>query len=139
MTFTLNEDGSVTANGTATDGNASHYIGFKITVPAGEYIMSGCPADGSTDSSRMSCYDTLWKNGIHDYGNGIRISFADDTVRIFTVSITIGKKVEQITFYPMLRCIEIIDDTYEPYKSSVEEYIADLETRVKALEGIQGD
>lgn len=60
-------------------------------------------------------------------------------MRIFTVSITIGKKVEQIIFYPMLRCIEIIDDTYEPYKSSVEEYIADLETRVKALEGIQGD
>lgn len=60
-------------------------------------------------------------------------------MRIFTVSITIRKKVEQITFYLMLRCIEIIDDTYESYKSSVEEYIADLETRVKALEGIQGD
>ena len=68
VTFTVNEDGSVTANGTATDGIVSYYIRVKITVPDGEYIMSGCPADGSTDIYCMSCYNTSWVNAIHDYG-----------------------------------------------------------------------
>ena len=130
VTFTVNEDGSVTANGTATDGTASHYIGVKITVPAGEYIMSGCPADGSTDTYRMSCYNTSWSNAIHDYGGGIKISFTDDTVRMFTISVAPGKQVENLTFYPMLRYAEITDDTYEPYKPSVEERLAALEAAI---------
>ena len=130
VTFTVNEDGSVTANGTATDGTASHYIGVKITVPAGEYIMSGCPADGSTDTYRMSCYNTSWSNAIHDYGGGIKISFTDDTVRMFTISVAPGKQVENLTFYPMLRYAEITDNTYEPYKPSVEERLAALEAAI---------
>ena len=49
---------------------------------------------------------------------------------MFTISVAPGKQVENLTFYPMLRYAEITDDTYEPYKPSVEERLAALEAAV---------
>ncbi|MDE6789189.1 MAG: hypothetical protein K2J47_07720, partial [Ruminococcus sp.] len=43
---------------------------------------------------------------------------------------------EGITIYPMIRSAEITDDTYEPYRPSVAEYIANLEERITALESM---
>jgi len=38
--------------------------------------------------------------------------------------------LENLTFKPILRYAEITDDTYEPYKPSVEERLAALEAAI---------
>ena len=55
--FTVNDDGSVTVNGTAT-ANVNFYLCYdkQMNFPAGRYMMSGCPKGGSLSTYRMEAY-----------------------------------------------------------------------------------
>lgn len=75
VTFTVNDDGSVTANGTATATIVFDYHslvtpdGF-ITLDPGIYMLSGCPAGGSNSTWKLD----LESNGLNfmvDYGSGV--------------------------------------------------------------------
>lgn len=140
VTFTVNKDGSVTTSGTAT---ANAQIVIFDGKPDPETFnqklhLSGCPDGGSASTYRMiiqnatSGFSTL----CIDSGSGADLTIASDITRIrclFTVYS--GQTVENITLYPMLRYAEITDDTYDPYKPSVEERLAVLEEKFAALEG----
>ena len=52
-----------------------------------------------------------------------------DKIRV-VIAGNAGTVFENVTFYPMLRYSEITDDTYEPYKPSVEERLAALEAAI---------
>lgn len=60
---------------------------------------------------------------------------ADDNRLLIYIRIGNGTDVDGLIFRPMLRYAEITDDTYEPYKPSVEERLAVLEEKFAALEG----
>lgn len=114
ITWTLNGDGSVTANGTATAG-AAYYIsnnryddyGVPIKLdPNRTYFLSGCPAGGSSTTYRLvgRRYDEnmnlMTDNYRNDYGEGVEVSGAAN-LYVF-IYISDGATVNNLTFYPML-------------------------------------
>lgn len=114
VTFTVNADGSVTVNGTAT-ANAYFVVG-KLTLSAGSYIVSGCPANGS--SSKYFVYADH-SGGKSDYGSGGAFTLADTKEVIATIAVRSGITVSNLTFYPMIRLASITDDTFEPYQGDI--------------------
>lgn len=107
ITYTVNNDGSVTANGTAT-GNAQNTI-VSIPLKAGDYILSG----GKSKTRRIFAL----VNGTYydDIGNGIAFSVTEDTTIRSAITINAGEICSNEIFYPMIRLASITDDTYEPY------------------------
>lgn len=72
VTFTVNEDGSVTANGTAT-ANANFYLKqslFDKELVEKEVIVSGCPSGGGENTYMLYMYNQNFGNGRFDIGNG---------------------------------------------------------------------
>ena len=136
--FTVNGDGSVTANGTAT-ANAD----LDITVnnlQDGKYILSGCPEGGGNSTYSVILYRINASNGFDfmvSNSGGDTVKGVSSNTKKYVVRIRIanGYTAENLTFRPMLRYAEIADDTYEPYKPSVEERLAVLEEKFAALEG----
>lgn len=131
MTFTVNKDGSVTANGTAT-ATADISISTKLTILNGDYTLTCCPAGGSADSYRAiariyDSEDNPLTATLIDTGEGLTVTGFDDSYINVIIRISSGVTAENLTFRPMLRCAEITDGTYEPYKPSVEERLAALE------------
>lgn len=128
VTFTVNEDGSVTCNGTA-DGTASITLG---TWTNGGYILSGSPQDGSWNTYMLQIYSisTLSAKYI-DVGFGVNILESENyQVRI---RIANGYTCDSLTFYPMIRLASIEDDTYEPYIENTE-----LDVALPALPTFKG-
>ena len=113
VTFTVNDDGSVTVNGTATA--FTYYImKSNFTVPANT-ILSGCPSGGHASSgyTLVMTFDGLATRV--DTGNGVALHTEDMACKSCYIQIAPGVTVTDITFYPMLRLDYIEDDTYEPY------------------------
>lgn len=114
VTFTVNEDKSVTVNGTATNGVDS-FINQDVNIGAGQYILSGCPSGGDYNKYHIQvCIDGKWNPEHYDIGNSRTI---DVTQKITQVAIVIAKgaTVNNLTFYPMIRLASVTDGTYEPY------------------------
>ena len=59
ITFTRNDDGSLTANGTAGPSNATAHLRiYAGTIPTGEYAFCGCASGGSNVKYDLYCWDT---------------------------------------------------------------------------------
>jgi len=123
VTLTVNDDLSLTANGTAT-ANAYFYLmgtghgNEKLYLPAGSYLLSGCPAGGAA----ANAYAVVAR----DNNGSWRASYGGDgTVTIseggyleqISVVIHNGVTVNNLTFKPMLRLAIETDPTYEPYSN----------------------
>lgn len=112
LTFTVNADGSVTANGTSTASWAFEIN--RITIPKGSYILS----DGDVGNSNIfiQVTNSAKTSAIADTINGESVmTFNSDTdivVRIFWQN---GITVSNLAFKPMIRLASIADATYEPY------------------------
>lgn len=144
VTFTVGEDGSVTASGTATDNALLYIYGTANTtsgqkpIDKGNYVLSGCPSGGSDSTYRMRLgyrsEDITTNLFIVDYGEGANLDLSYDTIGSAVIQIMSGVTVDNLVFKPMLRDARITDSTYEAYKPSVADYISDLESRLAALE-----
>ena len=114
VTFTVNADGSINVNGTA-----SADINF-IVCSVGAWhanplcILSGCPASGSSSTY----YLRLIRPGVvsrNDTGSGVLLDVdivKDGVVRIDVLN---GTTVNNALFKPMIRDARIKDSTYVPY------------------------
>lgn len=114
VTFTVNNDGSITCNGTAS-ANTFLKIG-DLSLTSQSYILTGCPSEGGKDSYVLRCY----KNGNikgTDVGNGVNINESIDGY--VEIRITSGYTCDNLAFYPMIRKADIKDDTYEPYHEPI--------------------
>ena len=120
VTFTVNEDGSVTANGTAS-ATGSILLSKELGLEVGEeYVLSGSPQGSSATTYRLQ----IWYNNVGacalEYGDGKKFIPTDDinnsNLAIYMVN---GAIFNNVTFYPMIRLASITDDTYEPYKETV--------------------
>lgn len=119
LTFTVNSDGSVIVNGTATQN--SYYVFSEASttavVPAVKldktkrYYLHGCPSGGS--SSTYSLYGRFFKEGetvgsnygteYIDIGNGVITSASQQYVCVqLFIKIGNGTQVNNLVFYPML-------------------------------------
>ena len=121
ITYTVNDDKSVTANGTCNS-SADHsliVLCSNLTLKKGKYILSGC-VGGSSTTYKLDILGSDGKPAYIDYGEGCEMSLEEDTtftsVRIVVYG---GVKVNNLVFKPMIRYASIEDDSYEPYVPSV--------------------
>ena len=114
VTFTVNEDKSVTANGTPASTVA---LVFFNTLSKGTYIVSGCPKNGST--STYSVQNKIGNtSGVllgEDSGNGVTITLTEETVVCTYIRIASGYTANNLTFKPMIRKASVKNDRYMPY------------------------
>lgn len=131
VVWTVNADGSVTANGKATGGNSSfachsRMVGYanSLILPNGDYIVNGCPSGGGSNKYRIEV--TITKNGSYstlalDTGEGAAFTINGDDNYNDKAQVQIvctvynGITVSNLTFYPMIRIADDNDDTWRPY------------------------
>lgn len=119
VTFTVNADGSITANGTST-GVFTYQIHGKLTglQKGKKYTLTGNP---SNSADYMLYFDQKDADGnnlgsCQDYGQGKTMEIAANYSHLWVgIFAQTGVTFNNLTFYPMLRLAEIEDDTYEPY------------------------
>lgn len=103
ITYTINDDKSITANGTATANATLNLIGagsvYPLSLEAGDYMLSGCN-DGSKDTYMIEIYDSTRYLRCTD-GSSL-INFSEDTAIRAYITIKSGVTVSNLTFYPML-------------------------------------
>lgn len=141
ITYTINADGSITANGAT--GSETSYFSFKeyfeISKPA-KYTLSGCPSGGSQSTWELQLYKQKQGSNdvltLDDYGAGVdkfNTKELDAGMYRGYIAIRPNQTIDNLTFYPMLRYADITDDTYEPYKSSLQEQINALVAEIAEL------
>lgn len=123
VTFTVNEDKSVTVNGTS-DMLANYLIG-KCKLERGKrYILNGCPRGGSDTKYRLDVrvnISTLYGSELFDYGNGVKIVPTENVEVMITLRYNSGTIFDNLTFYPMIRKASVKNNRFMPYgKGSVE-------------------
>ena len=102
VTFTVNEDGTVTANGTATN---TSYIAVNsfLYVANQDYVLSGCPNSGSDNTYKMYSINISSGAGhTNDYGEGGAIKVSADQVGEIRIRIASGYTANNLVFKPML-------------------------------------
>lgn len=114
VTFTVNADGTVIANGTAT-ANATFILASLSTydLPEGDYILSGCTGGSATT------YDLrFWQDGStkvnYDGDTAITVGSADWN---YAILIRSGQTVNNLVFRPMI-CTKAewdISQEYQPH------------------------
>lgn len=118
ITFTVNSDGSVTANGTASE-TVWLLVSDNIKLDNIAYTLNGCPEGGGGGiyeiHIRSTESDSSQWQFFADYGNGITFTGDPNRNYVCYIAVAIGKTVSNLTFYPMLRLASITDDTYVPY------------------------
>ena len=116
ITYTLNEDGSVIVNGTATANTFINYGYVDISANT-EYILSGCPSGGDGSTYKLATYKTNYgySNLHNDFGSGRTFTLTED-MRCFVVIVVYkDTTVNNLKFEPMIRLATETDATYEPY------------------------
>lgn len=139
VTFTKNDDGSITVNGTATNNVALDLKRLTATDFVG-YLISGCILGSSTTYGLRYRYPTenahkfIW---IYDGESKLIVNNGEVGDNLFYVGIYIysGTVMNNVTFYPMIRHASITDDTYEPYAMTNYE----LTDKVTELESAGGE
>lgn len=119
VTFTPNPDGAILATGTATGGNATFYLSDRLSVPSGDYYISGCPDGGDKSTYVIKGYintsdGTSYAYAYaYDIGDGDTLTVKDG--QTLSLAITIGNNASgPLVFRPMLHAGST-PKPWEPY------------------------
>lgn len=137
ITWTRNADGTITANGTATE-NSYCGITEDLALPTGDYILTS----GDGVNSNVYVYidainksDGSWAQTLsvsHDARS--QFTFTQDMADTYKLSvgcvIKSGATVSNYVFKPMLRSANILDDTYEPYVKDVDKRFNEINSKM---------
>lgn len=118
VTFTVNSDGSVTVNGTATARTVFFIVNINKFLRLSQgvsYRVSGCPAGGGDNTFSLTVQDITYSQTFNDVGNG------ESGVTRFTdyyafITIFADYTANNLIFRPMLN-IGTTALPYEPYIS----------------------
>ena len=132
VTFKINEDKSITVNGTATasiianlttgefeDGNGN-ITNFTIPNDVSTLKLIGCPSGGSDSTYKLDLWSSHGVLKGTDYGEGTNISISSDNDRELNrarIIIYAGATVNNLTFKPML-VAGTEEKPYEQYGAS---------------------
>jgi hypothetical protein len=140
VTFTVNDDQTVTVNGLNDGTGASTFVIVSheqsITIPDGNYILSGCPTGGGESLP----FDLRWYmyspgKSAYDSGNGASIEKSGNgTGSNIAIVVKTGQTANNIVFKPMLRRAEITDNTFVPYAPTNRELYEKIESDVVSHE-----
>ena len=106
VTFTVNSDGSITVNGTATSDADFMLLRGPIQGYSESYFLSGCPSGGSDTTYYISENFTASK----DTGNGVVLNNLPSD-QVWRIVIKSGTTVNNLVFRPMLNA----GTTAKPY------------------------
>ena len=137
ITYTVNEDGSVTLTGTSTSGSTYNYFSIPITLKPGKYSVNGMPDTSSNTTYRVDLRENESGGNAFGYGSKeFEVEFTEEKTVYYMIRVDGSYKqpLNGVTFYPMVRYAEIADGTYEPYQPSLQEQISALIARIEALE-----
>lgn len=129
VTFTVKEDGSIIANGTAT-ANIWIYVskqGSDFNLAVGAYTLSGISPAGNGCQLIDYTYTAggTFITNFSDTGSGKTINVTDATVKHrVQIYIPNGTSLNNFVFRPMIRNASDTDSTYEPYQGNT--YSADF-------------
>lgn len=103
VVFTVNSDGTITANGTAS-GNAYVVVG-SVSITGGlfdgHHRLCGCPTGGS--NTKYALYAASGNYSRYDYGQSILLTPTTITGNISVVAMVYsGTKVDNLVFKPMI-------------------------------------
>lgn len=121
ITFTVNSDKTVLADGTNDTSANSSLIINRYDLSPGTYILNGCPSGGASNTYRLAIQETGSYSilGSIDIGNGSGEFTIDTTTNVqIAIFIQKGLTVNNLLFKPMLQKATIADDTYEQYGAS---------------------
>lgn len=119
ITFTVNDDKSITVSGTATS-RIIFLVGTAYISQTGNYTYTGTPSGGASSTYSMNYRNSnVYKTA--ETGNGITAQFEGGKTYEAVIDIRSGVTISNLTFSPMLRDADITDDTYEPYKENIDE------------------
>lgn len=122
ITFTVNDDGTVTADGTAT-ANADLDLNPGFIEKANVlYRLSGGPSGGS--QSTWLLYERNSPNAL-DTGDGVLFSRTEDVTASVRIRIYAGQTVSNLIFKPMIS-VASYDGDYVPYAKSNKELTDDV-------------
>lgn len=118
VTFTVNKDGSIMANGIATTNTTFKINNDIVPKNISNLILSGCPNNGSknTYDLKIELYTNLvWQKAIYDYGEGINLGDLSEYTS-GSISITIRKdyNANNLIFKPKLEKGSVATP-YSPY------------------------
>ena len=104
ITFTMNKDGSITVNGTATANVSINFVNKEgsryISFEAGTYRLTGCPQGGSSTTYRIGMN---LSGDSFDTGDGATTTITTAvTNKSVWLIVYAGITVNNLTFYPML-------------------------------------
>lgn len=105
ITYTCNADGSITLNGIST---AQHVfvLAQSLTLSAGTYTLSGCPAGGGINSYRLDILTVPVAGGTTetkaDNGNGVTFETPGGTTGQVRIRVVSGQTLSNLTFWPKL-------------------------------------
>jgi len=116
VTFTVNDDGTINANGTASDA-----IAIPITdyIAIDNYILTGSPREANPLQIRFMNESGEWQASKYDYGSGYTFTPSDvSSYSKFIIAIIVrANQTINIVFKPMLRLASVSDATFEPYSN----------------------
>lgn len=121
ITFTDNGDGTVTANGTATDDAFYFYTsGQGHTVSKGTYTLNGCPKGGS-DSTYCQVFGATQ---FVDNGEGVTRIYEQEASQNFYIKIASGYTANNLIFSPQLEMGR--PATYKPQEAGTVDGITSI-------------
>lgn len=110
VTFTINDDKTVSTSGTATE-RSQKALTFTVpsTLKAGRYVISGCPSGGEQSGTILYCL-YIWDNtdnirvSSNDTGNGREFDWIPDASHTYTMAVDVrsGSNVTGLIFKPMI-------------------------------------
>lgn len=125
VTFTANQDGSVTANGTATGGdaicsllNTNNVTNYGTSIGVGTWRLSGCPSGGSNSTYAVQPILSGGYGSIsYDYGSGGSIVVTKSGAGVgIILRVASGYNAQNLVFCPQIE----LGTTATSYEQPVE-------------------
>lgn len=118
VTFTVDDDGSITVNGTATETTFFFAASAVRFVNGTRYILSGCPSGGGSSNYRgyIGGANGAIYRSIVDVGEGAFFAAVENTTQGYGIRIASGYTADNLVFRPMLRLASETDAAFAPYQ-----------------------
>lgn len=118
VTFTVNSDGTFTANGTASGGSAILRLGLN-TLPAGRYVANGLSSEGGSSTFRLIVTNSTYASAIATctYVSGTAFTLEEETTVGYQFVVSNGVTVSNLKISPMIRPDSYLDAIFVPYSN----------------------
>lgn len=137
LTITVNDDKSITINGTAPSSGYRFTVGIFAPEELRQYILSGCPSGGGSTTYQIYSEDGTDYSIYNGYTASVKFTPKLKKKRYFNIIVYGNVVCNNLTFYPMIRPADITDNAYEPYKPSLQEQINALIAEIAELKANQ--